>query len=412
MIDKRAAEANDIAGNLTEDDAPANAAAELEVSAEGLAAAAEAIDISSAESDELAASSKTRLDLLETEDDAAAEKSQLVAEEALKLEATTDEALDQVSVDADELERRVAAFEAELADRPIPPGASSVFVDGNGNLFAIGTGQGDEFLFQANSDGTISVGLNNTKHGPFKAEGRIIAFGFGGDDAFSTAGNLTNQLEFFGGEGDDKMDLNNGPVVIPVDPIPVDPIPVPIDPIIPIPIPEPPIDREPISPIPIPLPVNPFPVNPFPIDLGDVRVDNQLGRVAGPAGEPDDDEVEIDAPAVADLDLDLNMSNSLALFAGGASAVSNFAAPIFCPVNILVGGPGNDTIVGGFSTDIILGLGGNDTLIGGPCSDVLIGGVPTPVAVVTAKAVEAFMHRKLGITVRAVCLPPAIVAHQ
>ena len=36
----------------------------------------------------------------------------------------------------------------------------------------------------------------------------------------------------------------------------------------------------------------------------------------------------------------------------------------------------------------------------------------TPVAVVTAKAVEAFMHRKLGITVRAVCLPPAIVAHQ
>ena len=40
----------------------------------------------------------------------------------------------------------------------------------------------------------------------------------------------------------------------------------------------------------------------------------------------------------------------------------------------LYGGPGNDTLVGGYGQDILYGGPGNDTLSGGPSKDILIGG--------------------------------------
>ena len=46
----------------------------------------------------------------------------------------------------------------------------------------------------------------------------------------------------------------------------------------------------------------------------------------------------------------------------------------FSDGDTLYGGPGNDTLDGGFARDILYGGPGNDTLFGGASKDVLVGG--------------------------------------
>ena len=158
------AEAERIANNLSNDERPATAAAELQQSVDEFAARAEALDVEPADIKAAADEANAKLAELEAElDSADALAAEKVVAESEKLDAEAEKVLEEVEVEEEELEKRVAAFEAELSQREIPesPNDFPVWLDGSGNLIALGSGGADDIVFNGNSAPRFSTSAND-----------------------------------------------------------------------------------------------------------------------------------------------------------------------------------------------------------------------------------------------------------
>jgi Ca2+-binding RTX toxin-like protein len=80
-------------------------------------------------------------------------------------------------------------------------------------LMVGGTTSNDVIKFSKDRSGGVKVVLNRVTLGVFAPTGRVVAFGLGGDDDISVAG-VTLPVEFYGGEGNDKLKAGKGSAIL------------------------------------------------------------------------------------------------------------------------------------------------------------------------------------------------------
>jgi Ca2+-binding RTX toxin-like protein len=99
---------------------------------------------------------------------------------------------------------------AETRSDPTDAGKTTLFVTGTGGNDVITVTP----ISADDTDGptTFQVVLNNVPQGTFTA-GRAIVYGLGGDDTL-TVGNTQKPVILFGGDGNDRLEVGNGPNIL------------------------------------------------------------------------------------------------------------------------------------------------------------------------------------------------------
>ena len=73
-----------------------------------------------------------------------------------------------------------------------------------------GTAGNDKIHLTPASGGGVQVTINGVSSGPYTPTGRIIIFGYGGDDWMQVAGSVPNEVWMYGDAGNDDLNLGNG----------------------------------------------------------------------------------------------------------------------------------------------------------------------------------------------------------
>jgi hypothetical protein len=115
------------------------------------------------------------------------------------------------AVDSDGAESAVTTVTITVS--PAAPGSIYLIADAcdpTKTALVVNGTAGNDNIQVSQTSGGVTVSLNGASQGTYSPTGRIIVYGYGGDDAIQVAGDVPNEAWLYGDAGNDKLNLGNG----------------------------------------------------------------------------------------------------------------------------------------------------------------------------------------------------------
>lgn len=118
-----------------------------------------------------------------------------------------------ITATATDIAGNTSEFSGATTVEPVPPGSIFLIPDvchpGETALIVNGTPM-DDNIHIAPSGGGVEVTMNGVSQGTYQPTGRIIVYGYAGNDNVQLAGSVPNEAWLYGDSGDDHLNLGSG----------------------------------------------------------------------------------------------------------------------------------------------------------------------------------------------------------